>query len=487
MSLTRRQLVGLGAVGAGATVAGGAGLWWSGALGGPRGGRSGSDLVEPATLRSSSGVLDLELDAAPTQLRLGDRTATVWTYNGSLPGPTLRLRPGDTLRVRLRNELPEPTNLHVHGLHVSPRDNGDNPFVSVGPGETFDYVITLPADHPPGTYWYHPHHHGHVADQLAAGLYGAIVVEEPDPLPVTRERVLVVSDLTLDDTGHVAQVSPAEQMMGREGEWVLVNGQRRPRLAVRPGERERWRIVNACPSRFLRLRLAGQDTRVLGHDVGRLVEPEQVDVVDLLPGSRVDLLVESNEGSTTLVAEPVDRGGMGMMGQRSGREEVVDLLDLTTTGRPAPTLPPIPAGPARRDLRQEPVVARRTLDFAMVMGGMGAGGMGSGMGSGAMMDVTINGAVFDPDRLDTQVAHGTVEEWTLTNPGPMDHPVHLHVWPMQVVDDAEHPTWRDVVNVPAGGRTTVRVAFDDFDGRTVYHCHILDHEDLGMMGTIEAV
>uniref|UniRef100_UPI0035D9BC42 multicopper oxidase domain-containing protein n=1 Tax=Janibacter limosus TaxID=53458 RepID=UPI0035D9BC42 len=117
-------------------------------------------------------------------------------FNGSLPGPTLRVAPGDTIRVAMTNGLEAPTNLHVHGLHVSPEGNGDNPFVSIAPGESFDYEFVLPADHPPGTYWYHPHRHGHVADRVAAGLYGAIIVEDPEPVPVTRERVMVVSDLT---------------------------------------------------------------------------------------------------------------------------------------------------------------------------------------------------------------------------------------------------------------------------------------------------
>jgi len=111
------------------------------------------------------------------------------------------------------------------------------------------------------------------------------------------------------------------------------------------------------------------------------------------------------------------------------------------------------------------------------------------MGNGAMMSFTINGQEFDAERTDVSVRAGDVEEWTLVNSSPMDHPVHLHVWPVQVIDDGEgaqdEPRWADVVNVPALGQVTVRVAFGDFTGRTVFHCHILDHEDLGMMGTVE--
>jgi FtsP/CotA-like multicopper oxidase with cupredoxin domain len=122
--------------------------------------------------------------------------------------------------------------------------------------------------------------------------------------------------------------------------------------------------------------------------------------------------------------------------------------------------------------------------------GMGMG-MGGGMGgSGSMMSFTIDGRAFDGGRTDQHVRIGTVEEWVLTNSSPMDHPMHLHVWPMQIVEDGGRdlgePVWQDVVNIPAFGRVTVRVAFEDFGGRTVYHCHVLDHEDLGMMGTVEA-
>lgn len=491
--LTRRQMLALGTAGAGAAAVGGAGLWWTSGGGGQALG-GGRELVQPEVLSSRDGALDLALEAAPARVRIGARTAHVQAFNGSLPGPTLRVRGGDTIRVAMRNGLDAPTNLHVHGLHVSPEDNGDNPFVSIAPGETFDYEYVLPGDHPPGTYWYHPHHHGHVADQLAAGLYGAIVVEDPDPVPVARERVLVVSDITLDASGNLAEVSPPQRTMGREGETVLVNGQVRPQATAAPGERELWRVVNACPSRYLRLTLDGQTVRLLGRDIGRLPEPVELTEMTLAPGNRVELLVDTREGASTLTAAPVDRGSMdGMMGgampgDGPGTDEPIELLTLEVTGDRAADAGPVPPGPVLRDLREEPVAARRTLDFAM---GMGMGGMMGGMrGPGQMMSFTIDGRPFDAERTDQRVRVGTVEEWTLTNSSPMDHPMHLHVWPMQVVTEAGRevaaPRWLDVVNVPAFGEVTVRVAFDDFAGRTVYHCHILDHEDLGMMGTLEA-
>ncbi|TCW21148.1 multicopper oxidase family protein [Dietzia cinnamea] len=496
--LTRRQLLVLGAAAAGATIVGGTGLWWT-TTGGP-GYIEGEDLIEPQVLASRDRVLELELTAAPTRVRVGGREASVQTFNGSLPGPTLRVAPGDTIRVALTNELQVPTNLHVHGLHVSPEGNGDNPFLSIAPGESFDYEISLSADHPPGTYWYHPHRHGYVADQVAAGLYGAIIVEDREPVSVTRERVMVVSDLTLDASGNLAEVNQMQQMMGREGEVVLVNGQVRPQITAAPGERERWRIVNACSSRYLRLQLDGQQVRMFSRDLGRLPVPKEITEVVLAPGNRVELLVETTEGSSALVTAPVSRGGMdammgeGMMGgdNEPSNDEPIELLDLTVSGDLAQRLAPVREGSALRDLRGEPISARRTLEFAMGMAG-GMGGDGAMMGGeedATMMSFAINGQEFNPDRVDTPVTAGTVEEWTLVNSSPMDHPVHLHVWPMQVIKDGDRdlsePRWQDVVNVPPFREVKVLIAFEDFPGKTVYHCHILDHEDQGMMGTVEA-
>ncbi|WP_435198081.1 multicopper oxidase family protein [Janibacter sp. GS2] len=491
--LTRRQLLATGVVGAGAAATGGVGLWWVTTDGPEYSG--GADLVEPEELTSRDGLLEAELTVAAARVRIGDRDATVQAFNGSLPGPTLRVSPGDTIRVVMTNELESPTNLHVHGLHVSPRGRGDNPFRSIAPGESADYEFTLPDDHAPGTYWYHPHRHGHVADQVAAGLYGAIIVEDPAPLPVTRERTLVVSDISLDGSGALAEPGRMERMMGREGEVVLVNGQVRPTISAAPGDRERWRIVNACTARYLDLSLAGQDVRLLGRDLGRLPSPEDITATVLAPGNRVELLVEAREGSSALVATPVDRGGMGsMMGggmmddDAPGDGEPIDLLTLAVSGTKGEALAAVPEGPALRDLRGEKIDGRRTLDFDMAMG-RGGSMMGDG-DDGGMMAFTINGEAFDATRTDISAKAGSVEEWTLTNSSPMDHPVHLHVWPMQVIEEGQdrvaEPRWLDVVNVPASGSVKVLIAFDTFSGRTVYHCHILDHEDQGMMGTVAA-
>lgn len=476
--ISRRRALQLGALGVAGVATGAAGLAVTG-LPFPLTDqeRAGEALRQPAEVRSRDGLLRVELELTRGEVTLAGRAAVALAYNGTVPGPTLRLRPGDLLQVRLVNRLDAATNLHTHGLHVSPQDNGDNPFLRIAPGQSFDYEFALPGDHRPGTYWYHPHLHGLVADQLQAGLYGAIVIE--DDLPATRERLLIVSDISLRGDGTVRPASRPEVMMGREGDLVMVNGQLRPQLTARPGERERWRVVNACTSRFLRLALPGQQLHLLAVDSGHLARPAAVEEVLLAPGNRADLLVTAEPGSSELATLGYDRGQMmGMMGgdQLSGP---ATLATFRVEGSPVADAGPLPQRQPPADLRRREPDRHRDIEFTMAMG------PGMAMGRAAF---GFDGQAFDHERTDQQVPAGTLEQWTIHNPTRMDHPFHLHVWPVQVIEDngeaVAEPVWRDVVNVPARGQVTVRVAFD-ITGRSVYHCHILDHEDLGMMAAVD--
>jgi len=480
--ISRRRALGLLGLGTAGVAAGTVG--WALGVGAPaartRPGTSGEPLRQPNVVTSRGGVLDVTLTAAAGVLLAGLDTSA-WGFNGTSPGPTLRVRPGDALRVRLVNSIDQPTNLHTHGLHVSPDGNGDNPFVTVEPGGSFDYTIAIPADHPAGTYWYHPHHHGTVADQIFAGLVGALLVQGEPDLPVTDDVVLAVTDTTLDGTGRVAPAPSIAKMMGREGDLVLVNGQHQPTITAAPGVLQRWRIINGCVSRVLALRLESHPLTQVALDGVFLPAPVERDRVVLAPGNRADVLVRAGRGGRyRLITDAYDRGGIGMMGaMMDGGPAATGPVTLATlavsgpatTSPASPTTLPAPSAPTGAAARH------RQLTFAM---GMGMGGAG--------MSFTIDGRTFDPDRDDQTVQLGTTEEWTVVNTSPMDHPFHLHAWPFHVLTTSTGTQLtgvrHDVVLVPRQGWVRLRIPFTDYSGRSVYHCHVLDHEDLGMMATV---
>ncbi|MGH3944272.1 MAG: multicopper oxidase family protein [Pseudonocardiaceae bacterium] len=491
--VSRRHALGLIALGAAGVAVGTTG--WVSGLGAPAGsGRllpatSGQLLAQPDVLASRDGVLDVGLTAAPGT-RLAGRDTSALGFNGSSPGPTLRVAPGDLLRVRLTNHLDQPTNLHLHGVHVSPQGRGDNPFISIAAGAAFDYSYRIPADHPAGTYWYHPHHHGYVADQLFGGLAGALLIDRGPDLPVSEDRILLVSDTTLDAAGRVVPVGAMDKMMGRQGELALVNGQHQPAIPAAPGTAQRWRIINACTSRVLSLHLEQHPLTQIAQDGSFLPAPADRDQIVLAPGNRTDAIVRpARAGQYALITDPYDRG-TGMMSMMTGRASGPITLATLAVGGPAGSAPPLPATLPAPPIPQGPVDRQRQLTFAigMGMGGMGMGDMGMGdMGMGGM-SFTIDGRTFDDRRDDQTVRLGSTEDWAITNTSPMEHPFHLHVWPFHVLaDSAGTPrtaAFQDVVLIPARGWVRLRIPFTDYPGRSVYHCHTVDHGDAGMMGTL---
>ncbi|MGH3904109.1 MAG: multicopper oxidase family protein [Pseudonocardiaceae bacterium] len=479
--ISRRRALGLATVGAAAVVGGVAG--WATGVGAPGGrlqpGPAAQPFAEPEVLAARDGVLDVQLTAA-AGAQLAGRQTSALGFNNASPGPTLRVHPGELLRVRLINQLDQPTNLHTHGLHVSPERNGDNPFVTVDPGASFDYAFRIPNTHPAGTFWYHPHHHGFVANQIFGGLAGALLIDGGPDLPVDRERVLLITDTTLNSSGQVIPAGPMEKMMGREGELVLVNGQHQPAVQAAYGASERWRVINGCVSRVLSLRIEDHRLTHVAADGYFLPAPVDRDRVVLSPGNRADVVVRpAAVGDYKLITDPHDRGSPGMGGMGSTSRGPITLATLSVSGPPEravrlpSTLPAPPAPPG-------PVVRQRALTFAM--------GMGMGMGMGEMA-FTIDGRAFDPQRVDQTVRLGTTEEWLVSNISPMEHSFHLHVWPFQVIEDSTgtppDAALQDVVRLPARGWVRLRIHFADFPGRSVYHCHTLDHEDAGMMATIQ--
>ena len=445
--------------------------------------KTGNLLENPVELNSQGGVLEATLTAAPVELSVDGKKVQMLAYNGSVPGPTLRVRPGDKVRLTLVNNLSEPTNLHTHGLFVDPNDNSDNPFIHVMNGESFEYEFDIPAEQVEGTNWYHPHLHGKVANQVFGGLYGTIVVESDQSPMATQERVLVISDASFNQDGTLKAPNMMDLMMGREGENVMVNGMVNPTGEAKSGALERWRIVNACVARYLSLQVAGGSATLLGYDGHQIAKPGEIDSFILAPGNRAELLVAIKDSKVSLNYTTVAHPDAGMMGMSSQTFDNYPLFILSASGTADPLSPPT-AQQTLPDLRNASVTGKRQFVLAMPTHAMA-------MESATMEGMfTINGEAFNMDKVNTTVSNDSVEEWTIVNNSTMQHPFHLHIWPMQVLSvsgqEVTPVLYQDVVTVPANSTAVVRVNFHTHTGKTLYHCHILDHEDQGMMGVIES-
>lgn len=448
---SRRRVLGL--------VAGAAGVLLGPAAGGTV--ATGEPLREPPVLRSRDGLLDVTLRAAPTTATVGGATWHVLGYEGGFPGPTLLVHPGDRMRVRLVNDLGATTNIHTHGLHVSGEGDGDNVFRHVEPGTEAAYRIDLRPDHHPGTNWYHPHSHGDGARQLFAGLAGALVVQSPREAALARrglrDRVLLLHSTQVSPDGHVLDPLQVRQ----DGHVRLVNGQLQPTIDIRPGETQRWRLVNTTVNDVLRLQMPGLDLRQVAADGSPYRRPVPVTEVRLAAGQRADLLVTATEAGTTELLTAAFDVGFGVVLPAARLATVRCEGRAVARGR----VPVAALLQPWHDLRGERVDRRRHV--TMTLFGM-------------------DGRPFDHDRVDQVVALDSLEEWTVHNPTGLVHPFHIHVNPFQVthVDGVpvDSPSYEDTVLVgKEGGSVTFLTRFRHFTGRAMYHCHFSTHSDLGMM------
>jgi bilirubin oxidase len=445
----------------------------------------GQPLRSLARLTNTSttpGVFEASLTAAPVDLELfpGSRT-TFWAYNGTAPGPLIEATEGDRVRITLVNGLPQESTVHWHGMPVPAAQDG-SPMDPVPPGATRVYEFTLPADSA-ASYWYHPHPHRVTHEQVFRGLAGAFVVKpRVDPLPAGLiDTPLVISDLRLDAAYRIAPNVAMDYQLGREGDLLMVNGGRRPVLAAAPAATHRVRFFNATNARYLRLAFDNTPMTLIGTDGGLLASPiPGMSEVLLAPGERAEVVV-SFSADTVLRALPYDRGSM-MMGMGGVTRAIDAILAIRVQGSavaaidlPA-TLRPIAPLPAQSR------VQRFEFGPSMMMGGL------TGMTMGAF---TINGRSFDMNRIDATARVGVAELWEVVNPTQMDHPFHLHGTQFQVVErvrggvsiPAPYAAWKDTVNVARGETVRFKVK-QDLPGLRMYHCHILEHEDQGMMGVL---
>jgi FtsP/CotA-like multicopper oxidase with cupredoxin domain len=469
--LSRRKFLGLGA---GALAAVGFG---SSAHSTP----FGSYFYEPEVRSSANGFLSTTLRAATVPTVAQRETIISSVYEGTFPGPTLKIRPGDFLQIELINDLAEETNIHTHGLHVSPLTPGDNVLLNIPPGQRFTYQYTLPEDHPGGTYFYHPHRHMLATNQTFKGMAGLIIIEgDIDAIPGIAglpERSLVlqrpiVTNRQIQSIGPNTNPSPGPGSSGK----VLVNGADTPIMFIRPGETQRWRLLNATVSSLWQIQVEGHPLTLIAQDGNTLAQATTVDSVPIATAQRREVLIQGGRPGVYRVTFQDLQGAFGTL------PPPVTFAYLVVTGA-AMTPQPLPTTLLPfLDLRTVPVDRQRSITFEII--GDPAATTFAGQG------FVIDGKPFDPNRVDQFATLGATEEWTVNNTSPVIHPFHIHINPYQVTQINGQPydalSYEDTTPVLGNnGSITFRTRFLDFPGTWVFHCHILGHEDGGMMGIIQ--
>ena len=442
---------------------------------------TGLPLPRLGTLANQSAVPgDFEgtLVASPYNASLvSGRTTELWGYNEQSPGPVIELREGQRVAITFANRLDLESTIHWHGLAV-PAEQDGSPMDPVEPYTDRLYTFEVPIGSA-GTYWYHPHAHETNTLQVGHGLAAPLIVRgSDDPIQGLSEQTLMITSLGLDSnaqviTGSTSMSGMGAMMMSGIGE-LLVNGRKLPVYTVTPGATERWRIINATADRYLRLSLDGHYFAVVGTDGGLLDQPlPGLSEWLLAPAQRVEIVVSMNtRRSTRYTLRDLGYGG-GMNGSSDS-----ELMTIQTSG--AVALAPIELP---RILRPIVELGPATVQQQVVLSGAGMGMTGAFL---------INGKRFDMDRVDLESVVGRVELWEIVNASFMDHPIHIHGTQFQVVGRtvrgvpiaAALPGWFDTVNVPAGETVTIKTQ-QMLPGKRMFHCHLLPHEDAGMMAVLD--
>lgn len=467
-------------------------------------GQTADVLPRPPQLHATNHVLTLTLHAGVTS-----EGKNSFFFNGQPTAPTLRLSPGDRLKITYINDLPtkpqescaippcmDMTNLHFHGLAVSPDSPQDDVLTMMAkPGQSLHYIVDIPKDHPPGLFWYHTHPHGESHRQVLDGMSGALIIDGmescvPD-LQGLPERVLIVRGRAIandtQSTDLKNRVELGSNTCGAEpdppNEIFTLNGSVRPQIEIAPAERQFWRIVNASADRYLDLQLAGTRFEIVAMDgmpIG-LHDPAHrtriADHVLLPPAGRIEAIVTGPpHGSPRhLISRCVDTGPDGDPNPEMVLADIVprraaDLARVVPKAR----LARVPNAKAVDAIEEERVPPRFVVTFTEDKNGF-----------------YINGEKFAPDAAPMVRAKiGTYQHWKIVNDTKELHPMHIHQIHFLAYAENDRPVadplWLDTVNVPSGGSIDVVMDFTDpvIRGMSVFHCHLLNHEDKGMMAKV---
>ena len=534
---------------------------------GDSGSSTAETFVEPQRIVARNGLLDYTLRMAYANMTLNGDKVHLRTYNAMVPAPTLQLRAGERLRVRVVNDLPpnppstEPAehlrymnsaNLHTHGLHVtpglvSPNLYGDyvvdSAISAVQPGQSRQHQYDIDKDHPPGTSWYHPHLHGSTAVQVGSGMAGAILITGPmDDVPeiaAARDRVFMFQAPIYDEKGLLESFTQVANPAAEPP--FLINGVRRPTLVLRPGQVERWRLINAGIANYLNLSLDEHELHLIALDScprkqAKAYGPQSAQDLVLAPGNRADVLIQAMApGKYALRSKIYDMGNEKELPEDVLAYVIVEgaPMNMSLPAGPLPlpeALKPISdedlarCGGLRRNIvlravfndDESPLSAPPASEFldmpaneidewqyqtdntflantAFVMG------EGDTRASRApdLPSMPNKMVAFQSQRAIRQTVDlGSVEEWTVYNMNKVQHPFHIHINPFEVIKvngEPVEPFWCDTIGLPPNGTPqkptsiTFRTRFTDFRGEFVMHCHILAHEDMGMMQIVDVV
>jgi FtsP/CotA-like multicopper oxidase with cupredoxin domain len=469
-------------------------------------------LPQPPQVQAKNHVVSLTLHAVNEDGR------DAFAFDGEKIAPVIRTSPGDVLKIAYRNDLPakspetcainpcmDMTNLHFHGLTVSPNSPQDDVIgMMARPGQTLHYSVQIPRDHPPGLFWYHTHPHGESHRQVLDGMSGAIVIEGMEryvpEVEGLRERVIVVRGRSIEHDPNAAALTRAVEIpakgCGSEAEGVeeifTVNGVLRPRIEIAPKERQFWRIVNASADRYLDLQLDGQTFEIVALDGMPLAyrDPKHptraTDHLLVSPAGRLEAIVTGPPPGThrALRTLCVDTGPVG-----DPNPEMV-LADLVPPSSTQPSQNQTGVQPPRQQVHaiddrptlHKPIdvelLKKTEPDFTVIF-------------TEDKNGFYINGRKYAADASPmTSARVGTYQHWRIVNQTAELHPFHIHQ--VHFLAYAEngvplpHPEWLDTVNVPYGGSVDVILDFTDpvIKGMSVFHCHLLNHEDKGMMAKI---
>jgi FtsP/CotA-like multicopper oxidase with cupredoxin domain len=453
---------------------------------------AGGQVLMPRILRAGAAGEPVVLEAKPGTARfLPQGPATpIWGYGGTVPGPQIRVRQGGEVFARLSNGIGEATTIHWHGIRIDNAMDGVAHLTQhpVAHGQSFDYRFKVPDA---GTFWYHPH--AHQVMQQDRGLYGILVVEEPEPVGVDREMSLIVDDWRLNPDGTIETQSLAHLFdaahAGRIGNLLTVNGAVAPELPARAGERLRVRLCNACNSRVLELLFEDVGVQIVAVD-GQPVTPEPLSGVDTLmipPSGRVDLVLD-------LTGEP---GSRAAIREVSRQPVAVAHFSLATGDRARDkaldTPVSLPPNPVRApDLSQDPLVFPLLMEGGAMSGMAGAEFKGEYYGLRDLaqqhrMVWAFNGKADDHSGPMFTVAAGRPVVIKMTNDTAWPHAMHIHGHHMLVTARTRgvvKPWFRDTVLMEPREEMTVAFLADN-PGKWMLHCHMLEHQMAGMSAYFE--